>query len=399
VSQTPTPCQETWPDHGGQGAALLDRLGLSSVTPTMDVSASLNPLGPPAWLSDWLASAMSEVRHYPDPEHRDALAALAASLGIAPPSLVLTNGGAEAIHLVARAYRRARALIVEPTFGEYARACRLNDIEIERVQLSGDDFRLDVEALSARLAFVDLVFVCRPNNPTGTRLPRCDVEALVAAARRSDTLVVIDEAFVDFADDEAPLTDLVEQGEPLVLLRSLTKFYALAGLRLGYLVASPQRCRALQHHQVAWSVNGLAAAVVPELLADSDFARRTRDWLHSERAYLTAGLRDLGLTVADSQANFVLFRPPGLASQANGEALLAYLARHGCLARHTHTFNGLDGVWIRVALQRRADNDRLLSWLGEWLGDGLSEWIDDGLGDGLESLPEQGDALSRGEHR
>ena len=385
ASQTPTQGQGScWPDHGGQGAALLDRLGLSSVTPTMDVSASLNPLGPPAWLADWLARAMSEVRHYPDPEHRDAVAALAASLGIAPLSLVLTNGGAESIHLVARAYRRARALIVEPTFGEYARACRLNDIEIERLQLSGDDFRLDVEALSARLAAVDLVFVCRPNNPTGTRLPRSEVEALVAAARRSDTLVVIDEAFVDFADDEAPLTDLVEQGEPLVLLRSLTKFYALAGLRLGYLVASPQRCRALQHHQVAWSVNGLAAAVVPELLADGDFARRTRDWLHSERANLTAGLRDLGLTVVDSQANFVLFRPPGQPSQANGEALLSYLARRGCLARHTHTFSGLDGAWIRVALQLRADNDRLLRWLGgDWLG----------------TLLQQGDAQSRGEHR
>ncbi|MEE3216263.1 MAG: aminotransferase class I/II-fold pyridoxal phosphate-dependent enzyme, partial [Pseudomonadota bacterium] len=153
---------------------------------------------------------------------------------------------------------------------------------------------------------------------------------------------------------------------PLVLLRSLTKFYALAGLRLGYLVASASCCRRLQRHQPAWSVNGLASALVPALLADTDFASRTRDWVMAERAYLPLALGRLGLVALPTQANFVLFRPPGAPSRAKGEGLVRHLARDGVLVRHTHTFAGLDGAWVRVALQQRQGNQLLIRRLEEW---------------------------------
>ncbi|MBY6030920.1 threonine-phosphate decarboxylase CobD [Halomonas sp. DP8Y7-1] len=359
-----------WPEHGGQGLVLLQRLGLAGTEPRLDLSASLNPLGPPDWLADWLKDSLESARHYPDPGHPAAYAALAAALGLGADRLLLTNGGAEAIHLVASAYRGGRALIVEPTFGEYARACALNGIAVERYELNPEGAPLDIERLTSRLDAsadkVDLIFLCRPNNPTGACMAREDVVTLLEAARRRGALVVVDEAFVDFADPGMSLTALVDQGLPLILLRSLTKFYALAGLRLGYLVASASCCRRLQRHQPAWSVNGLASALVPALLADTDFASRTRDWVMAERAYLPLALGRLGLVALPTQANFVLFRPPGAPSRAKGEGLVRHLARDGVLVRHTHTFAGLDGAWVRVALQQRQGNQLLIRRLEEW---------------------------------
>ncbi|MGQ7247752.1 pyridoxal phosphate-dependent aminotransferase [Halomonas sp. V046] len=391
-----------WPLHGGQGEALLRCLGVdpsSAAGPFVDLSASLNPLGPPTWFGDWLAGAGGHLWRYPDPRQPLARAALAAHHGVAQQQLWLTNGGAEAIHLVAQCHRGGRALIVEPTFGEYARACALNDISVSRIMLQGDDFRLDVDALCQAMTGVDLVFLCRPNNPTGTLARRDDVATLLRHARRVGALLVVDEAFAEFSDEDegedegedesafaecsddaagdgrcaaqGPLCQWLAPGAdtsvdvPLVLLRSLTKFYTLPGLRLGYVMASAARIRALAERQVAWSLNGLAEAVVPELLADGDFAEASRGWLADERDRLCQALRALGLVVPESRANFVLLRLPGAATPQRGEVLLRGLARHAILGRHTHTFRGLDGAWVRLALSTAEVNDRVVEALAD----------------------------------
>ena len=396
----PRQCASPWPPHGGQGEALLQCLGVdpsSATGPLVDLSASLNPLGPPTWFADWLAGAGGHLWRYPDPRQPLARAALAAHHGVAQQQLWLTNGGAEAIHLVAQCHRGGRALIVEPTFGEYARACALNDISVSRIMLQGDEFRLDVDALCQAMTGVDLVFLCRPNNPTGTLARRDDVATLLLHARRVGAVLVVDEAFAEFSDEgedegedesadfecsddaagdrrcaaQGPLCQWLVPGAdtsvdvPLVLLRSLTKFYTLPGLRLGYVMASAARIQALAERQVAWSLNGLAEAVVPELLADGDFAEASRGWVDGERDRLCQALRALGLVVSESRANFVLLRLPGAATPQRGEVLLRGLARHAILGRHTHTFRGLDGAWVRLALSTAEVNDRVIEALAD----------------------------------
>ncbi|WP_416137427.1 threonine-phosphate decarboxylase CobD [Halomonas sp. HK25] len=378
-----------WPLHGGQPGPLLARFGLADDMPLLDASANLNPLGPPAWLAGWLAQRLQgggrELARYPDPDYREAREAIAAHEGVAPEQVLLTNGGAEAIFLAAalqvREWPCAPAAIVQPTFAEYARACVAHDLPVRPIPLAPPDFRLDPEALVAGLGAARLLLLCRPNNPTGTLVPRTAVERLLELTAGRGCRVVVDEAFIEFVGDEdgetaEALTPLLARFDHLVLLRSLTKVYSLPGLRLGYLLADPRTVQRAAACQPAWSVNGLAAALVAPLLADRDFTRRTDAWLAAERPRLAAGLEALGLSVVPSRANFFLVRHP--AGRAATRALLPALLRRGVLVRHTESFAGLDGGWLRLALGDAEANERLLTALADVLQECLQTPQDGG---------------------
>ncbi|MGR2740865.1 pyridoxal phosphate-dependent aminotransferase [Billgrantia sp. Q4P2] len=374
-----------WPAHGGQAAPLLARYGLPPDHPVTDFSANLNPLGPPVWVPARLAAAAEGLSRYPAPDYRAAREAIAREAGVAAEQVLLTNGGAEAIFLVAAAHAGGRAVIVQPTFTEYARACRAFGIAVDDLSLAPPDFSLDPERLGASLAPDTLLFLCRPNNPTGTLVPRETVQRLLTQAAMHDCRVVVDEAFIDFVTSpEESLAPLLARFDNLILLRSLTKLYALPGLRLGYLLASESLVRQLQVGQPPWSVNHLAAELVAPLLADSAFLARTRQWLADEQPRLQAGLAGAGLEVIPSRANFFLVRPamepesmtgqslkpmtqePGTGRRGgHSGALFERLLRFGILARHTHGFPGLDGGWLRLALRDRDANARLLAALDE----------------------------------
>lgn len=367
---------DEWPLHGGQPGPLLARFGLAEETPLLDASANLNPLGPPAWMAGWLVERLqggaSAVARYPDPDYREAREAIATHEGVAPEQVLLTNGGAEAIFLAASLQAReqpgAPAAIVGPTFAEYARACAAQGLPAMTLPLAPPDFRLDVEAIAAGLGEARSLWLCRPNNPTGTLVPRAAVERLLEVTAARGCRVVVDEAFVEFIGEaREALTPLLAAHSHLLLLRSLTKMYTLPGLRLGYLLADAETAQRAAAGQPAWSVNGLAAALVAPLLADRDFTRRTEAWLVAERPRLAAGLRALGLDVVPSRANFFLVRHP--AGQATTRALLPALLRRGVLVRHTESFAGLDGGWLRLALGDAAANARLLASLGDALAE------------------------------
>ncbi|WP_046079862.1 threonine-phosphate decarboxylase CobD [Halomonas sp. HG01] len=359
-----------WPAHGGRIAPLLARHGLPADHPVIDFSANLNPLGPPPWLGDWLSDWMSEplggaasLARYPDPDDDRARRAIAANDGVAPARVLVTNGGIEAIHLAAARHAGGRALVIEPTFCEYALACARHGLEVERLGLSMPEFRLDLDAAEAALAGVEIAFLCRPNNPSGTLVPRADVERLLARADQTGTTLVVDEAFVDFTEHEERLTPLLERSPNLLLLRSLTKLFDVPGLRLGYLLGAPEAVARLADLQMPWSVNALALGLAAPLLADEDYLARTRAWLAAERD-LPERARALGYTVPETHANFLLLRGGEDAEDAG--ALFAFLLERGLLARHTHGFPGLDGAWLRLALRGGDDNARLLEALAAW---------------------------------
>ncbi|PSJ21413.1 threonine-phosphate decarboxylase [Halomonas sp. ND22Bw] len=359
-----------WPAHGGRIAPLLARHGLPADHLVIDFSANLNPLGPPPWLGGWLSDWMSEppgdaasLARYPDPDDDRARRAIADHDGVAPARVLVTNGGIEAIHLAAARHAGGRALVIEPTFCEYALACGRHGLEVERLGLSMPEFRLDLDAAEAALAGVEIAFLCRPNNPSGTLVPRADVERLLAKADQTGTTLVVDEAFVDFTEHEERLTPLLERSPNLLLLRSLTKLFDVPGLRLGYLLGAPEAVARLAALQMPWSVNALALGLAAPMLADRDYLARTRAWLAAERD-LPERVRALGYTVPRTHANFLLLRGGSDAEDAG--ALFAFLLERGLLARHTHGFPGLDGAWLRLALRGGDDNARLLEALAAW---------------------------------
>ncbi|MGB8714456.1 MAG: threonine-phosphate decarboxylase CobD [Onishia taeanensis] len=351
-----------WPDHGGRQAALLARFGLPPDHPLIDFSANLNPLGPPAWLSDWLTGAGDRLAVYPNPDDGEPARAIAERERLVPEQVLVTNGGAEAIYLAAALHAGGRALIVEPTFSEYRLACAHYGLSVESLALRGEAFELDLDAAERAMQGAAVLFLCRPNNPTGTMVAPETVERLLARGLETGTTLVVDEAFVDFSDEQA-LTPLLASATNLVLLRSLTKLFDLPGLRLGYLLGSPSLVQRARDLQMPWSVNALALGLVAPLLSDADYLSRTRTWLAGVRPAVPDAVRALGYAVPATQANFMLLDGGGA---ADAEALFAFLLRRGLLARHTHNFPGLDGRWLRLALRDGADNALLLEALAAW---------------------------------
>ncbi|MDN6296488.1 MAG: threonine-phosphate decarboxylase CobD [Halomonas sp.] len=356
------PCEQAseWPRHGGQAGALLERFGLPADHPFEDFSANLNPLGPPGWVPAWLARHVGELARYPDVNYAEPRAAIAAHHGVMPGQVLLANGGGEAIFLAAGLCAGGRAGVLAPTFNEYARALAGVGAEVREISLADS------------LEDLDAVFLCRPNNPDGGLLALADVDALLARAAACGCRVVVDEAFIDMTArpaDAAALPTRLAAHPNLILLRSMTKFYTLPGLRLGYALASEALIAAMARRQPPWSVNRLAAGLVAPLLADTAFSERTRAWLAAERPRMHRALQALGLEVAPGETCFFLLCP-GVELRRRGitaEALLERLLCGGILVRHTHGYKGLDGRWLRLALRDADANDRLLKGLGDAL--------------------------------
>jgi threonine-phosphate decarboxylase len=344
--------------HGAHGGVVSRSLGISE-RDLLDFSQNVNPLGPPARALEAARRALDEeAGRYPDLGYSRLRGALAAYLDVPPENVVPTNGGAEALFLAARLAGGGggAALILEPTFSEYASAARAAGLEpVSRVARRQEEgFRLDGEALDD-LEGVSLVFLCNPNNPTGDALTRVEILEAAHRVRESDATLVVDEAFADFAPEVGVAP---EAGEGLLVMRSLTKFFAIPGLRLGCLVCpEPDRARELQP---SWSVNAIAAAagiaaVGERSFVDASFATVTR-----LRRQLFEALEAVpGLAPFPGAANFLLVRGP--------DGLPERLARRRVLVRGCGPFPGLGSHYFRVAVRGAAENERLLAAIREEL--------------------------------
>lgn len=352
-----------WPSHGGQIKYFKERFQITEKdNEILDFSANLNPLGPPVQTESYFRDLLSSLKSYPDPDYRQLTETLAASEGIDHGQVLVTNGGAEAIFLVAQLFKGQKALIVQPAFLEYERACLLNDIQVENVFLQGEEFSFPLDEVLKRMKAVQVVFVCRPNNPTGTVICKNDLLQLFEKGEQYGTTIVIDEAFVHFLPNHEKLTKMAERFSNVILLRSLTKIFTLPGIRIGYCLARENVIAQLRNLQIPWSVNALAAAVVPHLLENDSFINETREWLNHELDWMKHELSKLNFHYSSSQVNFYLMKDP----HHHTDELFSYLAKNRIIARHTHNFTGLNGGYLRFALRNSEDNRYLIRTLKQW---------------------------------
>jgi threonine-phosphate decarboxylase len=357
--------------HGSVPPGEVLAAGLDPVA-TIDFSVSTNPLGPPpgavaavAALAPPGAGAATGVWRYPDATARPLREALARRIGVDPEAVVAGNGSAELIWSLALAAVRAApemALILGPTFGEYARACRLLGARLVQADARREEgFRPHVAALAAQIARQRprVVWLCNPNNPTGSYLLPPDVGALLDACAAAGALLVVDEAYLAFVDAPASLLDRLDGGH-LFLLRSLTKDYGLAGLRLGYGVTSPALAAAVRLAQPPWSVGAPAQAAGLAALEDAAHLERARAEVRRGRRLLVGGLSRLGFRVTPPAANFVLFEV------GNAAAFRSALLARGCVVRDGTSF-GLP-AYVRVGVRTQQENERLLAAIAdlEW---------------------------------
>ena len=305
-------------------------------------------------------AAFDSVGHYPDSDCTELAEALACHHGCEPANVCVGNGSTELIHLLPRLVDRRRALLVEPTFSEYAEALRRAGWECDRFTLSGDDgFTLALAVVREELKRdYGLVFLCNPGNPTGRLYGREEVAELLDICRGAGTLLVVDEAFMDFCGEESVKRLVIDSGAGVVL-RSMTKFYTFPGLRLGYALAAQPLTDRLAGFRLPWSVNTLAQAAGLAALADDGHAARSRACIDEERKFLLAGLGTLpAVRVWPGAANYLLARLDGGMTAAS---LQEGLLPERILIRDCVNFHGLDGRFFRVAVRMRAENERLLA--------------------------------------
>ncbi|EPR36096.1 Cobyric acid synthase [Alkalidesulfovibrio alkalitolerans DSM 16529] len=347
--------------HGGHIRALAQRAGRNP-SEILDFSASINPLGPPAWLRSVVAGSLSQAVHYPDPEALTLREAAAALHGGGAEEYLAGNGVSDILYVLPRLGGHARAVIPVPAYGDYERAARLAGLDVTHVPLSaGNGFRLDPGLIEKALANGPaMVFLGQPNNPTGTSVPPGELARLAQA--HPDSLFVIDEAFADFTADLPRLAG--QRPENMVVLLSLTKIFAVPGLRLGLAAAAPGLIRKLADISPPWQCSTIAQAVGARALADLEFQQRSRTVAQEFKAHLLGLLAAFPeIEVFAGEANFVLCRlnAPGL----DGRDLAERLLQHGIAIRACDTFAGLDASWFRLAVRQKAENERLAEALGK----------------------------------
>jgi threonine-phosphate decarboxylase len=351
-------------EHGGDVYTWAQKARIDPAE-IIDFSASINPLGPPASARKAFQESYNEVSRYPDPYGEELKKALAKRHGMKPTEILVGNGSTQLVYLLCFALRPRKALVVGPAFSEHANALTLAGAKVRFLSLTpNDDFRFSTEDfMSAWGKADDMAFLTTPNSVTGRLIPRAEIEKIARIALLKKRFLVIDEAFIDFVEEES-VKQLIWDNPYVIILRSLTKYYALPGLRLGYLLAHSRRVAQFAAYLEPWSVNGPAQKVALACLADARFRLNTERWLHRERSYLAQALIALKrFQPYPSNANFLLVR---IANNASAVGLHSFLLHKKILIRACNSFAGLGSDHFRVAVKRRKDNRLLLEALTEW---------------------------------
>lgn len=290
-----------------------------------------------------LSEKMTCITNYPEPSPHSLEVMLAEHLHIRDTEVMVTNGAVEAIYLIAQAFHGCRSHIFEPTFSEYAEACRINKHDI-----------VDGEA--------DLIWLCNPNNPTGEVIPR-EIMLQAMDSQRYSTLV-IDQSYDRFTDmPMLSAAEAVSIGKTLVL-HSMTKEYAIPGLRLGYIIGSEPLLSNIRRYQMPWSVNAMAIEAGKYLLNHDEDYTMDIPMLRAECERTASSLREMGITVADSNTHILLCTlPKGTAAD-----LKDYLAlNHGILIRDASNFKGLTPRHFRIAVQGEEEDNILINAIRQYV--------------------------------
>ena len=349
-------------DHGGGVARMARELGLPMAS-ILDFSASINPLGMPPEVLRVAREALTEAVYYPEIDASSLTAALAEYHGIPAENILPGSGSTELLYLFPRVLRPRRALLVTPAFSEYERSLNQAGTALDIYPLVPETgFHLDPEALLRRLEpDVDLILFANPGNPSGRAIPPEAIEE-IAHAVREQALVAVDEAFIDFCPQFSILPRLCDHGN-LYIFRSLTKFYAIPGLRAGYLAGPARGISHLKAAREPWALSTPALAAAAACLAQADYRRKTLEQLPALRDSLAGGLAALGLTVFPSSANYLLARLE--AEGLTAADLAAGLKPKGILIRDCANFPPLNGRYLRIAVRSEVENRSLLGAMGK----------------------------------
>ncbi len=327
-------------EHGG-------KLEWDNKNEIIDFSVNLNPYGPPDFVSDAIKEAIEGINLYPDTECGELREKISQKFGCEADEVLVGAGVSELIQLVALSFVKNRVLMPKHTYGEYEVAARMMDAKIKRIEMPS--LRINPELIVEKMKTDDVVFLCNPNNPTGQYLGKNEVEQIIEEVERVDALVVIDEAYVDFVRNAFPSHNFSTKN--MIIFRSLTKSFAIPGVRIGYAISSEANIKEMRKIKVPWSVSVFAEKIGAAVIGieGDDFLAKTREKMErsKEKIEEAFGIR--------SDANFYIF-DVGNAREEKKELL-----KYGIMVRDCTSF-GLP-AHIRFSVRKDEENELLMDFL------------------------------------
>ena len=307
-------------------------------------------------LLEHLTNQFDKLTRYPEPDAASLKRLLARRYEVAEDNLVVTNGSITAFYLLAQTWSGAKSIIAVPSFSEYEDACRLHGHELTFFSTSDDLSEISFEGQ-------DFCWLCNPNNPDGKLIHRTELLRLIAANRQ--TTFIVDQAYVAFTTEDMLKPSDVKSNPNLIIVQSISKAYNIPGLRIGYLIASPEKTAEVNKYIIPWSVNAFAIEASKYILIHpAQFTLPIRKW-QRETAELIYQLSKLdGVEVIPTSTTFFLIR---LKKGTAGELKQYLWDNYGVLVRDASNFRGLDETYIRVSTQKSDENEVLIGGMKKWL--------------------------------
>jgi threonine-phosphate decarboxylase len=353
------------PSHGGQLRQLAAQFGIPQED-LLDFSANLNPFGPPESVlySMWeVFSHTAYWKDYPDSGYTDLRSAFADYVGVLPSNITISNGVIPLLEAAIRATKITKCLLPVPAFIEYRKVLERCGVEVVLFPLSAEqNFNIDLQQLHIQMLehSCDALLFANPQNPSGVAMGREEVRELLDRMAGLGAHVFLDEAFIDYIPEKS-LTTWAPELSQVIVFRSVTKFFALAGMRVAFAIANSILTSRIEMFLSEWPVTTFAAMAAQFALQDQSFIRDTRHQNSEERIWLLDQLKTLGLTVYPGQANYLLFRMPAI---VEGEFFWRRLILEcHIVVRNCGNFDSLNGQFLRTAIRKRAENRELVEGL------------------------------------
>ncbi|PVX27105.1 MAG: threonine-phosphate decarboxylase [Candidatus Bathyarchaeum sp.] len=350
--------------HGGNVWKISEKYNIP-VDQLIDFSISTNPMGVPEKALETISNHLNLIHHYPDPDHEWLLEALAKSADVNPDNIIVGNGSTELIYLFNEVFLENgyEAVIPVPTFSEYKAAIERSGGNMIFLKCDpAKNFKLNLEDLENSVTETTrILFLCNPNSPTGCLYEKDKVLRVVEFAAEKNVLVFVDEDYIDFVDDSKrySMAEYVNKYNNLFVLRSLTKFFGLAGLRIGFGIGSPELVTTLKNVKMPWSVNSLAMYATAEAVKDTAFIKKSRVLVSKSRTEMQQMLKTIPwLKVYPSETNFLLIEITK--EDLTSTQLAEELAKKGFLIRDCEDFDGLNNKFFRATVRRPEENRKLV---------------------------------------
>ena len=342
--------------HGGN-AKEISRTNKIDYNKILDFSANINPLGMPNSVKKAIIEGLNEAEKYPDITYFELKNAIGEFENINKENLILGNGAAEVLFNIVRGINPKNTLILAPTFSEYEEATKAINGNITYYNLKEENnFCIQEDILDYISSEVDLLFICNPNNPTGVITSKDQLLKILIKAKMNNVMVLIDESFLDFIEEDFSMISHITEYENLIIMKSLTKFFALPGIRIGYgICGNIELIEKIEKICPAWNINVFAEIATKTGIKDESYIKKSITFIKDEKKYLYNELKKIsGLIVYEPSVNFILLKTLININLKNE------LLKNDILIRSCSNYEGLDDNYYRIAVRTHEENSKLI---------------------------------------